>query len=299
MIKISFLLSFLATSSYALTAKLPISAPEVLLEINGRIYPKDSIPTECPQILKGEVCKKESYGMFHVVSKKEDDIIYSKAIFSDAEGPEVIEETWEKGGLIKKGKLENRQLGVVGELEVIGGKIKLKRTKGTEIKTDEIDSEPNLVMPSTLMSYLRPRFDQILKGNEVQIKMAVLDRMDAFTFNIKKYKEWTSPDGEKMIGLKMIPNSIIVQVAVDPIYFHIKASTGELVAFEGRSSLRRKVKGDYKDLDVYTSYDPYVHNAFKRNLLETCGAGQVLNQDAKCMINGEVIPEQPASSSKK
>jgi hypothetical protein len=153
---------------------------------------------------------------------------------------------------------------------VKNGKVFYKHTdKDGKTKTAEDDAEENLVVPSTVMSYIRPRFSELIAGKEIVLKIAVLDRRESFTFIMRKIREEKAIDGDTILVLEMKPSSFIIKAFVDKMTFYVRPKSGELFAFDGKSSIRRKIEqkdGDkisykYKDLMVNSTYE-YKVNAF-------------------------------------
>ncbi|MBU6154388.1 MAG: hypothetical protein KGP28_08825 [Bdellovibrionales bacterium] len=241
----------------ALSATSKDLAPGVLLEIMGNIYPVDQLPPGCGGILKGVRCADPSYGKFHVISKKEGEVTTSITTFSGPEGVQVTEKSWERGGRVQRAEIENLAIQKRSELEVRDGKVFYKVTDLTDgsTKTSEDDAEENLVVPSTVMAYIKPSFQQLKEGKEVRLKVAVPERRESYTFVMRKHQTGTAADGTEMMVLEMAPSSFIIKALVDPMYFYIKPGTGEMFAFEGRSALRRKQGDSYKEMKVQTAYD--------------------------------------------
>jgi hypothetical protein len=240
--------------------------PKMLLEIHGRIYPKDSIPSECKSLLEGAPCPVQSYGKVRMVSRlQQDGLVHTKNVFSAPEGDQVIEESWEKDGHVRRAVIENRVLQKKSELEVRDGKVHYKVTdlRDQSVKTSVDEAEENLVVPSTVMSYVRPHFEELAKGKEFPLKVAVLDRRDSFSFVMRKLKTGKTVSGEDYLVLEMAPVSFIVKAVVDPMRFYLKPGIGELFAFEGKSALKRKKGDGYEDLKVQTVYD-YKVNSYRK-----------------------------------
>lgn len=266
------------------------NAPDepVVFKMDGKIYPFDSFPAICQKAFQGVPCNEESFGMFKVEGKQEPDgSVHSVAVFSDSQGPQVTEESWELKGKLVKAKIHNRVLGTQSSVEVHGNKLiyKTQYDDGTT-KVSDADAEPHLVVSTTLMAYLRPHFAKILAGEKVQIKLAVLDRRDSFTFNIQKIKSDQTLKGESVAVLEMSPASLIVKAVVDPVRFFINLNSGALFAFEGRSALRRKVGEKYKEMEVKTLYQTQI-DVFGKQILASsssnCGSGSTLALGSKYM----------------
>jgi hypothetical protein len=286
--------SFAATSKTALKDQTTahVAKADILLDMDGKIYPNDTFPASCKDLLHGVKCDEKAFGTYHVEAKKDGDQVYSKATFSDPDSIQVIEQSWEKDGHVTRAIIENKILKKVSELEVKNGKVYYKVTDKTDgsVKTSEDDAEPNLVVPSTVMSYIRPFNGDLAAGKEVKLKVAVLDRRESFTFYMKKYREEKAADGEDVMVLQMAPGSLIVKALVDPLYFYVKKKSGEMYAFEGKSALRRKDGDKYKELVVRSSYQ-YNINQFKVAIApkfgaEGCSEEMMKSGEAKCTVPG-------------
>ena len=283
----------MAPSKIKIAAATPTPNP-VVLEIDGKIFIKDSFPSTCTQFFKGEKCAPDSFGRYHVESKLEGGVIYSKAVFSSPDGPQVIEQSWQKDGHVQKAIVENKALEKVMELEVKGGKVYYKVTeKDGKVKTSDDDAEENLVVPSTVMFYVQPHYAEIMEGKEVRLKVAVLDRRESFTFIMKKIREDKAINGETVLVMQMAPNSIIVKALVDPMYFYVYPKTGEMFAYEGKSALRKKEGDKYKELVVRAAYD-YKVNSWANSAQSTapaasCDPAQFMDKPGatKCEVKRE------------
>jgi hypothetical protein len=236
---------------------LPVKPTDLLVEVKGNIYPHDLFPQNCQGILQGARCSVESYGHYHLEMKKQGELVYNHVTFSGPEGTQVIEDSWEKNGKVQKAIIENRAIGKRSQLEVKNGKVFYEVTdlKDQSVKKSEDLAEDNLVVPSTIMNYISNYREQISKGENLVLKIAVLDRRDSFTFKVKKIKDGMDQNGEPIQVLEMAPASFIVKAAVDPMYFYIKSKSGQLFAFEGESGLRRKVGNSYEKMKVRTAYE--------------------------------------------
>ncbi len=242
--------------------------PKLLMEIHGRIYPKDTFPAECKDLLSGGPCAAQAFGKVRMVSQlRPDGLVHATNVFTAPEGDQVIEESWEKDGRVQRAVIENRVLQKKSELEIRDGKVHYKVTdlRDHSVKTSVDDAEENLVVPSTVMSYIRPHFAELERGHEFPLKVAVLDRRDSFSFVMRRVKSGKTVAGEDFVVLEMAPVSLIVKAVVDPMQFYLKPATGELFAFEGKSALKRKKGDSYEDLKVQTVYD-YKVNSYRKTV---------------------------------
>ncbi len=268
-------------------ASTPPLAP--LLEIEGRIYPVDAFPANCKDLFNGVQCKEASFGHYHMQAVKEGEVIYSKTEFAAPEGTQVIEQSWEKNGRVQKAKIENKVLAKTLELEVKNGRAYYRTTdQDGKIKTSDEEAYDNLVVPSTVMAYVRPHFQELMNDHEVNLHVAVLDRQEAFSFTMSKVKK--ESHGEILV-LEMVPSSMIVRAFVSRMKFYINTKTNEFFAFEGRSTLKRKVGDSYRDLDVKASYEYKVNQMVPTGTqaaATSCAADQMFNPvGSKCEVKSE------------
>jgi len=235
----------------------PEAISDLLLEVNGKIFSKDTFPADCKDFFRGVKCNVDSFGKYHLESKKEGDLVHNHVVFTGPEGQQSVEDSWERGGRVQKTIFESRVLQKRAQLEVRNGKVfyELTNLKDMSVKKAEDDAVNNLVVPSTMMNYIKSFGDQITKGEKIQVKVAVFDRLDSYTFNIQKVREDKTVDGEPTQILEMSPASIIVSAVVKPMYFYVKSKSGELFAFEGESGLRKKVGDSWEKLQVRSEYE--------------------------------------------
>jgi hypothetical protein len=206
------------------------------------------------------------------------------------EGIQVTETSLEKSGHVKKAVIENRALQKRSELEVREGKVFYSVTdlKDQSVKRATDDAEENLVVPSTVISYVTPHFDELQAGKELRLKVAVLDRRESFSFVMKKIRNEIAVDGSQIMVLEMAPASLIVKALVDSMYFYVKPKSGELFAFEGRSALRRKQGGQYKEMKVRTAYDYKVNRMSGTRVSKNCEPGILIpGQAEKCEVKAQ------------
>jgi hypothetical protein len=271
-----------------------------LLDLDAKIYFRDQTDS-CKTLVLGGACDSEPYGSFHTESKKEGDLIYSKGTFSGPEGVQLTEETWDRDGHIMRAQVENKALKKNYELEVKKGRVYYKTTEleTGKITTADDEAEDNLVVPATFIPYLRNYAHELLDGKEVRIKVVVLDRKDSYTFNVKKVRDEKGVDGQPIAVFTITPNSFFIKALIDPLYLYIKPANFELLAFEGRSPLHKKVGDDYKEFESRTIY--YYHkNLFKvpaAAVADNCANDTQKIGEAKCVIPTDATPATSSTKS--
>lgn len=177
-------------------------------------------------------------------------ILSAKIVFTSPEGREVVtEELIMQNGKVSKYVIHHHQLGEKRELEVKDKKIVFKNELGGKIETDEEDLTDNLVVGPSLVSYLKEHWADLLKGNEISVRYAALDRKETVGFNLFKIEEGKK-DGRDVMVVKMKPSSFIIAALVKPLIFIFDKPTGNLVEIRGRTLPKQKVGNGWKDLDT-------------------------------------------------
>ena len=273
---------------------------DLVLEFDGDIYPKKQFPENCGELLHGGKCDAKPLGTMHLESKKEGTVVYSKSTFSDAEMLQVTEESWEEDGHVLRVSIDNNVQKKVFELEVKDNKVFYKITDKVNgsVKTSVEDAEADLVVPSTILSYIGNKLGDLAAGKEVKVKVAAIDHQEAFTFTLKKYRMEKTLSGDPVMVLELKAKSFFVRSVVDPMFLYI-GKDGELVGFEGKSPLRQKDGDKYKELTVRVGYH-YVTDLLKPNFQLTAGMCDDTNNKTgmtKCEIPGAPTSAPAASSS--
>jgi hypothetical protein len=252
----------------------------LLLDLEGKIFPSEK-PSAGP------------FGYFHVESKNEGDVIYSVGTYRGPEGVQVVERTWDARGHVRHVMTENSALQKTYDFEVREGRTHYQTTdlitKG--IKKSEDAAPDNLVVPSTLIAYLRQFSKDLIAGKPVEVEMAVLERQNSYAFTMQKIREEKTSSGDTILVFKFYPSNLLLRLLVDPMYFSLKPDKFELVSIEGKSMLRKKVGDQFKEFTAKTLFD-YRIDQFKID--ESCSNDLLKPGEAKCVVPGS--DDQPKSS---
>jgi hypothetical protein len=217
-------------------------APSALAEpFTGKIYDQ------------GSHREKPLYNLARTELRKGEQLIVD-GVYATLEGKEAVrEQTIMEGGKLRKYIFKQLQTGESGFLEIRGDKVFYSWTKDGETETDEDDLEPNLVIAPTTIDYLARHWDRILKGDEIKVRFAVLERQGTVGFKFFKVGE-TKVDGKEAVRVKMKPTSFIVAALVDPLIFTLDKATVRLLEIQGRTFPKKLVDGEWKDLDADITY---------------------------------------------
>lgn len=202
--------------------------------------------------------KDHSKHMFNYTSEFEQngDSLTFVSTVTDLEGQVlVIEKTvaTDDGRTVVSFEQDQKQLGTLGKLEVRDGKIHFSFTKDGKTKTDEEKVSGHFIVTSTLVANVRNDWAKIMKGETVKVRLGVLDRLETIGFQFKKEAD-TLPSGGPGHLVKMKPSSVIISALVNPLRFGFDTEGHHLLELEGRTNVKVKVDGKWKDFDGYTVY---------------------------------------------
>jgi hypothetical protein len=148
---------------------------------------------------------------------------------------------------------EQKQIGTKGNLEVRDGKAFFSFLNEGKTKTDDEKYTDDFIVTSTLVKFLQARWPEVMKGETLKVRLAVLDRQETVGFQFKKESD-KDLNGAPGVILKMKPSSVIISALVSPLYFGFAADGSKLLELSGRTSVKLKVDGKFKDFDGYTVY---------------------------------------------
>jgi hypothetical protein len=177
-----------------------------------------------------------------------------QVVFSDPQGHvAVTEEGVVENGNIVSYTVDQKQTNEWGSLEVKGNKVSFTYKKEGKTSADDEDLKENLVVAPTLVDYLKKNWSTILKGDDVDVRYAALDRKETVGFKFFKVKE-ERRDGVDTVTVKMKPTSFVIAAIVSPLFFTFEKSDAKLIEIAGRTLPKLKSGDKYKDLDADSFY---------------------------------------------
>jgi hypothetical protein len=142
-----------------------------------------------------------------------------------------------------------------GVIRRTGDRIEFSYTKNGKTKTNSEDYVPNFVAGPMLVTYLQSRWEALLAGEEIKLRVGVANRTESIGFEIRKEAE-TRRNGEDVVVLKMKPRSFVISALVDPITFTFSRDGKTVYEVVGRSIPLRKVGRRWKPSHVEGVYSP-------------------------------------------
>ena len=152
---------------------------------------------------------------------------------------------------LKAYSTKNNQLNSTSHLEVKGKKIFFTYTRDGKTKKDDEDFPDNLIVPPTTGDFIQKHWKEIMAGDSVHARVAVMARAETVGFTFHKMGEETQA-GKKVLKVKMSPTSFFISALVNPLIFSCDPQTGNVYEFVGRTLPRLSVKGKWQDIDAET-----------------------------------------------
>ncbi|MDP1919510.1 MAG: hypothetical protein Q8L14_24880 [Myxococcales bacterium] len=149
------------------------------------------------------------------------------------------------------------QLGQTGSIHVTPEQVTF--TLGTEqgSKTQTEQNTGPVVVGPTLVGFVVRRLDALQAGKALDVRFAVLDRLETIGFTLKAID---APEGQARV--KMSASNFIFALAIDPIIFTFDRATGKLVRLEGRVPPKVRSGNTWADFDARVEYR-FVADAYR------------------------------------
>lgn len=172
-----------------------------------------------------------------------------KGIYTGLDGAELVEEKIAvKNGQVAEYTLLHKQLNESGSMEVKDGKLHFSYTAKGKTSTSTEEAPSNLVVGLSLVPFIEKHWAQILKGDSVAFRYAVLDRRETVGFKVFKTEE--GKRGETpTLTIKMKPTSFVIAAIVDPVLMVFSSKDHQLLEIVGRTLPKKVVNGAFEDLD--------------------------------------------------
>jgi hypothetical protein len=148
--------------------------------------------------------------------------------------------------------LYSNQFGQTGSIRVANDEVWFRLIDGAteRTKVEHHETKPVVVGP-TLVGYIVRHLDALERGETLNVRFAVLDRLETIGFNLQKAP---APTGEARV--KMNASSFLVNLIVPITHFTFDKATRKLIRLEGR------VPPKVRDRDAWTDFDARVEYEF-------------------------------------
>ena len=101
----------------------------------------------------------------------------------------------------------------------------------------------------TLVGYIVRHLEALRSGQELPVRMAVLDRLETIGFRLRAV-----PGEVGQTRVRMTASSFLYGLFIDPIDFDFEASSGKLVRLEGRVPPKVWADDRWQDFDARVEY---------------------------------------------
>lgn len=159
--------------------------------------------------------------------------------YNDPQGKPLVEEdTVLEAGKLVRYDYNQRQTDEKGFIEVKDGKVSYSYTAQGKTKTDQEDLEPGMIVPDMLIDSVRGAWDTLMKGDDLKVRLLLLELQDSVGFKIFKDSELTF-QGKPAVEMKLKPSSIFISAMVPAIKLIVeKEAPHRLLQMTGRLPVR-------------------------------------------------------------
>ena len=179
--------------------------------------------------------------------EREGSVRRQHSVFKDLQGAVlVVEDASYEKGRFQRLTIEHRQLKARGSVEVKGDRIFFSWTQDGKTRTHDEAARDNLVVGPGVPLWLEQQWPKILKGESVEARMLVPDRLESIDFTFVKARELTV-GGVEAVAVTMRPSSIFLAAVVEPATFVIPKSGQGVLEVNGRISPKLKDGDRWKD----------------------------------------------------
>lgn len=173
-----------------------------------------------------------------------------KARFTDPQGHQAFGEQLECSGITPKSyRYQHGQIDESASLEVKEGRLHFVYTKDGKTQESFEKAPAELVVGPTIFPYLQAHLAELIRGEKIKFRLAVLDRRETYGFQFHK-EGGVERDGRKLMHVSMKPTSFLVAAFVDPIGFYVIPESGKVVESYGSTLLRKRVGDTWEQLSA-------------------------------------------------
>ena len=135
-----------------------------------------------------------------------------------------------------------------------GVRMSHKENTSAETKSDVVDLKAGSLIGDTLAPFLQRNWELLAEGNTLEFPLLVPARRDVFSFRVRRVEpEWDIAPGRMVV--KMEPDTWILRLAVDPLYFTFGTDPPHrLMEYRGRGVIST-ASGETQDLRITYVYE--------------------------------------------
>lgn len=181
-------------------------------------------------------------------------LISTQNIYRDLSGQDVyLESSLFENGALKSLRVEHKNKKEEGQLTIENGVLQFQYTRDGKTKSSSESLDEQFATGPTLVAFIQKNWKKLLSGDEVKMRLAVLDRLETVGFKLFLFEKKQSPAGQ-LIVIKMKPSSIVISALVSPLFLTLPADGSKLLELKGRVPPKVYSKGKFRDLDAEVVY---------------------------------------------
>ena len=169
--------------------------------------------------------------------------------YFDPAGKRVSEEAVSlQGDEVQTYTFEDFRRGLKGKMERKASEIHWEFTENGETRHDKSGVESHLTVGPVMLRFVEKHWDELLKGETISIRLAVLDRMETVGFTMKHDATQSGT-----VRMSMVATSFFIRLIAPRVEFDFDLNTKKLKQVRGPTLLKIQDKGEWKQLEAITT----------------------------------------------
>ncbi|MCX7674260.1 MAG: hypothetical protein N2Z70_00330 [Bdellovibrionaceae bacterium] len=159
----------------------------------------------------------------------------------------VVEQAAFDSGEVKLYEIDHKQTAQKGVIRFTSDLVTYEKMdeKG-HTKTAREKTEGLTLAPLALVPFMESQLEKLRKGETLEFRIAVWDRMESVGMRLKMHKAPSTQDPS--LTLKMEPSSFLIRQLVNPFYFFVN-SEGRVTKVQGRLAFKEVSGNKLKDIE--------------------------------------------------
>jgi|GEM_PF-2517600 hypothetical protein len=159
----------------------------------------------------------------------------------------VVEQATFEAGQVKLYEIDHKQTSQKGKIRFSSNQVSYEKTdeKGVTKSSHEKPAGMTLA-PLALVPFIESQLENLRKGETLEFRIAVWDRMESVGMRLKMHKAPSTQDPS--LTLKMEPSSFLIRQLVNPFYFFVN-SEGRVTKVQGRLAFKEVSGNKLKDIE--------------------------------------------------
>ena len=159
-----------------------------------------------------------------------------------------------QGEQVREYLIDQKQIGQRGRITVAGDRVHFQWDENGKSRTATEKLTGNFVTPVTLALYAQKHWSEILAGKSVQVRFAVLPRVETVGFFLQRLEAAKDAAAGSPVEVRMRASSPLIALFAPSFRFVFSADSKDVLKYEGISVPKFRKGDSWKDLELHAVY---------------------------------------------